>query len=55
MSIIDLAESFGLNADSGMDGSSNTAHRTLNPARAKALSEASQLWSKAWDLSLIHI
>lgn len=49
MSIIDLAESFGLNVESGMDGTTNAARRTLTPARAKALTEASQLWGKAWD------
>ena len=48
MSIIDLAESFGLNVESGMDGTTNAARRALTPARAKALTEASQLWGKAW-------
>lgn len=48
MSIINLAESFGLNAEAGMDGTTNAAHRALTPARAKALAEASELWNKAW-------
>lgn len=48
MSIINLAESFGLTEDGGLKGTTNAAHRTLNPKRAKALVEAGQLWGKAW-------
>ena len=48
MSIINLAESFGLTDGGELKGSTNTAHRTLSPARAKALVEASALWGKAW-------
>ena len=48
MSIINLAESFGLTEDGGLKGTTNAAHRTLNPKRAKALSEAAQMWGKAW-------
>ena len=48
MSIITLAESFGLTDDGALKGSTNAAHRRLTPARAKALSEAAELWTKAW-------
>ena len=48
MSIINLAESFGLTEDGGLKGTTNAAHRALNPRRAKALVEAGQLWGKAW-------
>lgn len=48
MSIIHLAESFGLTDDGGLRGTTNAAHRRLSPARAKALVEASELWGKAW-------
>lgn len=48
MSIINLAESFGLTDEGGLKGSTNAAHRALDPRRAKALAEASQLWGKAW-------
>lgn len=48
MSIIQMAESFGLTEGGELKGSTNTAHRTLNPARAKALKEAAELWGKAW-------
>ena len=49
MSIITLAESFGLTDDGALKGSTNTAHRRLTPARAKALTEAAELWTKAWN------
>ena len=49
MSIITLAESFGLTDDGTLKGSTNTAHRRLTPARAKALTEAAELWTKAWN------
>lgn len=48
MSIINLAESFGLTDEGGIKGSTNAARRTLDPKRAQALAEASQLWGKAW-------
>lgn len=48
MSIIHLAESFGLTDDGGLRGTTNAAHRRLSPTRAKALVEASELWGKAW-------
>jgi hypothetical protein len=48
MSIIQLAESFGLTDGGELKGSTNAAHRALNPARAKALTEAATLWGKAW-------
>lgn len=48
MSIIQLAESFGLTEGGELKGSTNVAHRALTPARAKALKEASELWGKAW-------
>lgn len=48
MSIINLAESFGLSTEGALDGTTNAAHRTLSPARAKALTEASELWGQAW-------
>lgn len=47
-SIIQLAESFDLTEDGALKGSTNSAHRSLNPARAKALAEAGELWKKAW-------
>mgnify|MGYP006928529528 CR=1 FL=1 len=49
MSIIQLAESFGLTEGGELKGSTNAAHRRLNPARAKALTEAAALWGKAWN------
>ena len=48
MSIIHLAESFGLTDGGELKGSTNAAHRRLSPARAKALTEAAALWGKAW-------
>lgn len=48
MSIMQLAESFGLTENGALKGTTNEAHRRLNPARAKALAEASELWGKAW-------
>lgn len=48
MSIMHLAESFGLTNDGGLRGTTNAAHRRLTPARAKALTEASELWGRAW-------
>lgn len=48
MTIIQSAEAFGLTADGALKGTTNEAHRRLNPARAKALVEASALWGKAW-------
>lgn len=53
MSIINLAESFGLSADGSLDGATNAAHRVLTPSRAKALNEAAQLWGKAWGGSKV--
>lgn len=48
MTIMQLAESFGLTEGGELRGVTNDAHRRLNPARAKALREAAELWSKAW-------
>lgn len=48
MTIIQLAESFGLSEGGELKGVTNDAHRRLNPARAKALAEAAELWSQAW-------
>lgn len=48
MSIIQLAESFGLSDGGELKGVTNEAHRRLSPARAKALKEAGELWGKAW-------
>jgi hypothetical protein len=48
MTILQLAESFGLTEDGALKGTTNEAHRRLTPARAKALAEASELWGKAW-------
>ena len=48
MSIIQMAEAFGLTEGGELKGVTNTAHRALNPVRAKALTEASALWSQAW-------
>lgn len=53
MSIINLAESFGLSADGALDGATNAARRRLTPARAKALAEASEMWGKAWGGSKV--
>lgn len=49
MSIINLAESFGLTTENGLDGTTNAARRRLNPARAKHLKEAAELWGHAWS------
>lgn len=49
MSIIHLAESFGLTDGGGLKGTTNAAHRQLSPRRAKALTEAAELWGKAWN------
>src|SRR5690242_12789177 len=49
MTIMQLAESFGLSENGALKGTSNEAHRRLNPARAKSLREASELWGKAWN------
>lgn len=48
MTILQLAESFGLTDGGALKGTTNEAHRRLNPARAKALKEAAELWAKAW-------
>lgn len=48
MTIQQLAESFGLTDGGELRGTTNEAHRRLNPARAKALKEAAELWSAAW-------
>ena len=48
MTIHQLAESFGLTDGGELKGTSNAAHRALSPARAKALKEAAELWTKAW-------
>lgn len=49
MSIIQLAESFGLTEDGTLKGTTNAARRRLSPQRAKALTEAAELWGKAWS------
>jgi hypothetical protein len=48
MTILLLAESFGLTEDGALKGTTNEAHRRLSIPRAKALKEASELWAKAW-------
>lgn len=48
MTIIQLAESFGLAENGSLKGSTNAAYRQLDPRKAKALAEASQLWARAW-------
>lgn len=47
MSIMQMAESFGL-TEGSLKGSTNDARRALNPARAKAMAEAADVWGKAW-------
>lgn len=49
MSIVQAAESFGLTDGGELRGSTNADHRRLNPARAKALTEAAELWERAWS------
>jgi len=48
MTILLLAESFGLTENGALKGTTNEAHRRLSPTRAKALKEAAELWAKAW-------
>lgn len=49
MTIMQIAESFGLTEDGALKGSTNNERRRLSPVRAKALQEASELWGSAWN------
>lgn len=48
-SIINVGESFGLTDAGTLLGASPSERRRYTPARAKAITEAAEMWKRAWD------
>lgn len=48
-SIINVAETFGLDGDQSMTGTSPLVRRRYSPARAKAIIEAAGMWKRCFD------
>jgi hypothetical protein len=47
--LINVAETFGLNADQSLDGVSPLTRRTYTPRRKQAIIEAADLWKRVFD------